>query len=80
MSRDNTVFNQSYSAILISVKFLGTYWEFWSEYPIFGDDLTDFFRTTRDKYRAKFGKRDFIMRLHYRDEIYHYRNDVMNHE
>lgn len=63
-------FTQKYTTILISVKFLGCFWEFWSENITFGDDSTEFLQCVRDKYKRKFKNRKFKMRLYYPDEYY----------
>jgi hypothetical protein len=68
MSKD--VFKENYTAIFVSVKFLGLYWEFWSERPVIGDDHAEFFRTTRDRYRKKWPNREFKMRLYYKNLHY----------
>lgn len=70
-------FKQNYVTILISVKFLGIWWEFWSERIMIGDDPNGFFRYVRDKYRKKFKK--FRMRLYYPDDYYEVTNDNVKH-
>jgi hypothetical protein len=63
-------FKKEYSGIMISIYFLGIYWECWAEYNVLGDDHGEFFIRTREKYRKKLGDRKFIMRLYYPDDKY----------
>lgn len=62
---DNNIWKQNYSHITISVKFLGIYWEIWSERYVFCDGYSENFQQVKEKYRKKFGKRKFKMTLHY---------------
>lgn len=72
-------FIQKYTAIFISVKFLGFFWEFWSENIIIGDDRIEFFRNTREKYKKKFKNKKFKMRLYYPNEYYLIENENLKH-
>lgn len=59
------IWKRNFTAIFISVKFMGIWFEFWSEYVVIGDDATDFFQEVKQKYIKKFKNKDFRMRLIY---------------
>ena len=73
-SKDYDIWKRYYSAIFISVKFMGIWWEFWSEYRTLGDDSMELFREVKNKYIKKLKNRDFRMRLHYPDDIRYIKN------
>ena len=62
---ENNIWKQNYSHITISVKFLGIYWEFWSENYMFVFSQSEFVDKVKEKYRKKFGKRSFKITFHY---------------
>lgn len=68
------IWKQNYSNILVSVKFLGIYWELWQETYCFGETQSEFFQNIKQKYIKKFGKRPFKMRLYYPDMVYDIQN------
>lgn len=70
----NDIWKQNYTHILISVKFLGIYWELWSEMYIFGETPDEFFHSIKNKYKTKFGKREFNMKLIYPSHSYNIKN------
>lgn len=66
----NNIWATDYSTIMISKKFLGIWWEFWSEpYHYYFDNQTEHFKYVRDKYIKKFKGKPFRMRLYYPDQI-----------
>jgi hypothetical protein len=65
-----SAFKKDYSTILISRKYFGIWFEFWSEYPTMGDDKGEFFRTVREKYRNKWNGEEFRMRLFFSDDYF----------
>ena len=70
---------QDYTAIFIAVKFLGIYWEFWSEYR-YMEDPVEFFQRTRDRYMVKFGGKKFRMRLCYPDDYWEVTQTNVKHK
>ena len=59
---------QKCDVILIAVKFMGIYWEIYSERNYDNLPPEEFFQKTRDRYRNKLSYKPFRMRLHYQDE------------
>lgn len=57
-----SIWKQSFTHIIIGVRFLGLDWEFWSESRGFGDNDSEFIESVKTKYKRKFGTRSFYMR------------------
>ena len=72
---ENSIWNQQYSTILISIKRCGIVWELWSEQYVIGDGQNEFFNKIKAKYRTKFKGKEFQMRLYYPNRSY-----TINHE
>jgi hypothetical protein len=66
----NNVWKQSFTHINIGVKFLGIYWEMWSENKIFGEEDDNFIQEVKTKYKRKFGDRSFYIRPVYPSTTY----------
>jgi hypothetical protein len=65
-----SIWKQSFTHIIISVRFLGLNWEFWSESRVFGDDDSEFIEFVKTKYKRKFGTRSFTIRPVYPSTYY----------
>jgi hypothetical protein len=66
----NNTWKQSFTIILIGVKFLGIYWELWMETKSIGDDDSVFIEEVKAKYRKKFGSRSFYIKPIYPSTSY----------
>jgi len=64
-----SIWAKSYDVIIIEVRFMGLYWDWW-RFPIGpNDDPDEFFSLVKNLFRNKL-KRPFRMRLHYKDKSY----------
>lgn len=76
---EQDLYSQRFTSILISVKFLGIWWEFWQENISLGDNSKEFFQEVKRQYMRKFGNRTFKMRLYYPNEDFVVSNNSVKH-
>ena len=73
------LYSQRFTSILISVKFMGIWWEFWQENVTIGDESKEFFQEVKRQYKRKFGDKPFKMRLYYPSEDFVISNNSVKH-